>query len=62
MAKSKTIKVKLVRGLAGKSELQKKTVYTLGLRKINEVREHQDNPVIRGVIRKVSHMVQIIEN
>lgn len=62
MAKSKTIKVKLIRGLAGKSELQKKTIYSLGLRKINEVQEHQDNPVIRGMIRKVSHMLQIIEN
>lgn len=61
MSKNKTIQIKLSRGLAGKSEAQIKTCNSLGLRKINTVREHQDNPVIRGMIRKVNHLVQIIE-
>jgi large subunit ribosomal protein L30 len=61
MAKKKTITVKLRRGLAGKSEREKRIVSSLGLKKVNQMREHQDNPVIRGMINRVAHLLEITE-
>jgi large subunit ribosomal protein L30 len=40
---------------------QRDTLVALGLRKINAVREHDDNPVIRGMINKVQHLVEVKE-
>ncbi|MGI6623183.1 MAG: 50S ribosomal protein L30 [Clostridiaceae bacterium] len=40
---------------------QKATVAALGLRKIGQTVEHKDNPQIRGMINKVSHLVQVEE-
>lgn len=55
------IKIKLVRSLIGKTEPQKKTIQALGLKKIGQTVEKQDTPQIRGMIEKVSHMVEIVE-
>ncbi len=40
---------------------QRATVRSLGLRKIGQTVEHDDNPVIRGMINKVSHLVEVTE-
>jgi len=40
---------------------QRDTLRALGLRKINAEREHADNPVIRGMIDKVKHLVEVKE-
>ena len=40
---------------------QRATLRGLGLRKINATREHDDNSVIRGMIDKVRHLVEIVE-
>lgn len=40
---------------------QRDTLVALGLRKINAEREHDDNPVIRGMINKVKHLVEVKE-
>ncbi|HBK33051.1 MAG TPA: 50S ribosomal protein L30, partial [Porphyromonadaceae bacterium] len=40
---------------------QKRTLDALGLRKLNRVVEHEDTPSIRGLIRKVHHLVTVIE-
>ena len=42
----------------GKPESQKRTVRALGLRKLNQTVEHEDTPQIRGMINKVSHLVE----
>jgi len=42
-------------------EGQRATVKALGLRKINTSVEHNDNPQIRGMINKVSHLVCVEE-
>lgn len=55
------IKVRLNRGLAGKKQRVIDTVHSLGLKKPRQVREHEDNAVIRGMIRKVSHLVEIVK-
>jgi large subunit ribosomal protein L30 len=63
MAKKKVqaIKVTLVKSPIGYSARQKNTVRALGLRKMGQTVEHNDTPVIRGMINKVSHLVQVSE-
>jgi len=39
---------------------QRSTVETLGLRRIGHIKEVQDNPCIRGMLKKVAHLVKII--
>ena len=57
--KSQTIQVTLVKSSIGYSVRQKRTVQALGLRKIGQMVELQDTPVIRGMINKVSHLVDV---
>jgi large subunit ribosomal protein L30 len=61
VAKKNTLKIKLVKSPIGYSERQKGTVKALGLKKINDIVEHTDSPVIRGMIFKVSHLVEVEE-
>ena len=58
----KTISVKQIRGLSGSRELHRKSVKGLGLNKINHVVDVIDTPANRGMINKVKHLVEIIEN
>ena len=54
------MKVKLVRSKIGKTPNQRKNIQALGLRKINQVKELNDNPVVWGMISKVKHLVEVI--
>lgn len=45
----------------GYNERQKATVKALGLRKLNQTVEHEDTAVIRGMIKKVNHLVTVQE-
>ena len=56
-----TIKVKLIKSKIGFPVDQKRTLEALGLRKISQVVEVEDNPSIRGMIRKVHHLVTVVE-
>lgn len=56
----KKIKVKMIHSVAGTSKRQRQTVLGLGLKKINQVRELLDSPAIRGMVKKVSHLVTIL--
>jgi len=56
-----TIKVKQTKSRIGAPLDQKRTLDALGLTKMNRVVEHQDTPSIRGLIRKVNHLVTVIE-
>lgn len=55
------IKVKQTKSIIGKTQKQVKTVQALGLKKIGQVVEHEDNAMIRGMINKVSHIVEVID-
>lgn len=57
--KAKAIKVTLVKSPIGYSVRQKNTVRALGLRKMGQTVEHNDTAVIRGMIKKVSHLVKV---
>ncbi|MDY6206112.1 MAG: 50S ribosomal protein L30 [Prevotella sp.] len=56
-----TIKIKQIKSKIGYPIDQKRTLEALGLRKISQVVEHEDTPSIRGMIRKVHHLVTIVE-
>ena len=56
-----TIKIKQVKSKIGYPLDQKRTLQCLGLRKISQVVEVEDNPSVRGMIRKVHHLVTVVE-
>lgn len=56
-----TIKIQQVRSKIGSPKEQKETLLSLGLRKISQVVEVEDNPSIRGMIRKVHHLVNVVD-
>lgn len=51
------LKIKLTRSLIGASAKQKKVVKALGLSKLNQVVEHENTDVIKGMVNAVPHMV-----
>lgn len=56
-----TIKIKQIKSKIGAPVDQKRTLQALGLTKISQVVEHEDNPTIRGMIRKVLHLVSVVD-
>jgi large subunit ribosomal protein L30 len=60
MADIKTIKVKLVKSPIGCKQSHRDTVRGLGLRRLNSVRELQDTPAVRGMVNKISYLVQLL--
>jgi large subunit ribosomal protein L30 len=55
------LQITLTRSVIGRKEDQRKTVEALGLRKVNQTVEQQDNSAIRGMITKVAHLVTVKE-
>ncbi|MCG7410617.1 50S ribosomal protein L30 [Paenibacillus sp. ACRRX] len=55
------LQITLVRSLIGRPENQRKTVNTLGLRKMNQTVVQNDNPAIRGMVNQVNHLVKVEE-
>lgn len=45
----------------GYNQKQKATIRALGLRKLNQTVVQEDTPVIRGMVNKVSHLVDVKE-
>ena len=58
MVKS-TIKVVQIRSAIGREGSQRKTLIGLGLNKIGRARELEDTPAVRGMIKKVKHLVRL---
>ncbi len=56
-----TIKIKQVKSRIGAPEDQKRTLDALGLTKMNKVVEHEINPQIQGMIKKVQHLVKEVK-
>lgn len=57
-----TIKIKLVRSRIGTNPHQRKMLDALGLRKTNTVKTFNDTPAIRGIIKKIPHLVAIVSD
>lgn len=54
-----TIKITQVKSAIDRPERQKRTLKALGLRKINQTVEREDNSAILGMVAKVSHLVRV---
>lgn len=55
------LRITLNRSVIGQSYKQKRIVRTLGLRRVNQTVEREDNPATRGMIDKVGHLVTVEE-
>jgi large subunit ribosomal protein L30 len=55
-----TLKIKLVKGLAGSTKAQIAVVTSLGLRKIGDVTEQPNNAATAGKVHKVAHLVKVL--
>jgi large subunit ribosomal protein L30 len=58
---TKTVFVTLAKSPIGYTKDQKATVLALGLRRMHQTIEHKDTPALRGMIRKVIHLLQVEE-
>jgi large subunit ribosomal protein L30 len=58
---AKTIVVKQVGSLIRRPAKQRQTLVGLGLNKMHRTRELEDTPAVRGMIARIPHMVEIIE-
>jgi large subunit ribosomal protein L30 len=61
MSEKKKLKVTLVKSGIGYNQRQRATLKGLGLRKMNCTRELEDTAAVRGMIRKVNHLVRVEE-
>ena len=55
------IAITLKKSTIGFSRDQRRTVASLGLRRIRQTVEHEDTPAIQGMVRKVRHLVEVTE-
>ncbi len=56
----KNIKIMLIKSGIGRKSDQKQTLIGLGLTRVGKIRELEDTPSVRGMVKKVSHLVKII--
>ncbi|MBP5318047.1 MAG: 50S ribosomal protein L30 [Paludibacteraceae bacterium] len=56
-----TLKVKQLKSRIGAPKDQKRTLDALGLKKMNQVVEHNDTPQILGMVNKVKHLVEVVK-
>ncbi|NQY01188.1 MAG: 50S ribosomal protein L30 [Flavobacteriaceae bacterium] len=55
------IKIRQIKSQIGRLKNQKRTLEALGLRKMNQVVEHEATPQILGMIDKVKHLISVEE-
>lgn len=56
-----TIKIKQTKSKIGAPQDQRDTLAALGIRKMNQVVEHEATPSILGMVHKVKHLVTVIK-
>lgn len=61
MAEGGHLRITQVKSGIGYHISQKETLRTLGLRRLNQTVEQPDTPTVRGMVRKVSHLVRVDE-
>lgn len=59
-AKVKTFRVKLVKSGIGRPKRHRETLRGLGLTRMNKIMTLNDTPAIRGMVKKVEHLVQVL--
>ena len=58
---NQTVRVTQIRSPIGRQGYQRKTLIGLGLNKLHRQREIEDTPAVRGMIKKVRHLVRVDE-
>ena len=61
MSEAKKLRITWVKSAIGYSKRQKDTIKALGLRRLNQTVEKEDSAVIRGMVKKVEHLVKVEE-
>ncbi len=61
MAKTKSLKITLVKSIIGEKPKTKASVETLGLRKIRQSVERPDTPDVRGLVFRAKHLLDVEE-
>jgi large subunit ribosomal protein L30 len=56
-----TLRITWVKSAIGRKEDQKRTIRALGLRRLGQTVVHGESPTVRGMIRKVEHLVSVEE-
>jgi large subunit ribosomal protein L30 len=56
-----TIRIKMIGSVIGCTDGQRATVRGLGLRRLHQVVEREDTPAVRGMVKKVPHLVAVVE-
>lgn len=56
-----TLRIRQIRSGIGCPVAMRETLKALGLRRINQEVERQDSPETRGMIAKISHLVEVVE-
>lgn len=60
-SQGKTVKITLVKSPIGYAERQRRTLRALGLSKVQQTVEQPDTPAVRGMVAKLSHLVEVNE-
>lgn len=55
----KKVRITWIRSAIGYSVMHKKTIYALGLHRLNQTVEHVDTPALRGMLSKVAYLVSV---
>ena len=55
------LSITLKKSMIGRPEKHRRVVHSLGLKKVNKTVVLKDTPSVRGMIRKVSHMLEVEE-
>ena len=55
----KKLQVRLTKSLIGRPFQQKRTATSLGLKRINQIRFVEDCPSIRGMVKKIEHLIEV---
>lgn len=56
-----TIKIKQVRSAIKRPAVQKATIKALGFKRLNQTIEKEATPQIMGMVKKVQHLIQVVE-
>jgi len=57
----KRLRITWTKSAIGYSERQKGTIRALGLRRLGQIVEHENTPVIQGMVDRVRHLVEVQE-
>ncbi len=56
------IRFRQIKSASGHPKDQERTIVALGIRRLHQIVEHDDTPQIRGMIFKVRHLVEVVED